>query len=109
MNDAVPERIPQTQPAFSGRPPGPPKITARDLAAWPADEPGKTIYFPDQVVVRDLASSIGVKPFLVVADLLALRQFKNADEEVDFATASIIARNHGYRTPNHFPVAVPEF
>jgi len=49
------------------------------------------------VVVRDLASSIGVKPLKVVADLLALKQFKNSDEEVDFETASIIARKHGDR------------
>jgi translation initiation factor IF-2 len=97
MSEAVPERIPQTQPVFSGRPAGPPKITARDLADWPADEPGKTIYLPDLVVVRDLASAIGVKPFKIVADLLGLEQFKNADEEVDFETASIIARKHGYR------------
>ncbi len=30
-------------------------------------------------------------------DLLDLQQFKNADDEVDFATASIIAEKHGYR------------
>jgi hypothetical protein len=49
------------------------------------------------VVVRDLASAIGLKPLKVVAELLALKHFKNADEEVDFETASIIARKHGYR------------
>jgi translation initiation factor IF-2 len=97
MNDAVPERIPQTQPAFSGRPPGAPEITARNLEDWPPEDPGKAILLPDFVVVRDLASAIGVKPFKIVADLLALEQFKNADEEVDFATASIIARKHGCR------------
>jgi hypothetical protein len=32
-----------------------------------------------------------------VADLLALERFKNADEAIDFETASIIARKHGYR------------
>lgn len=48
-------------------------------------------------MVKDLASAIKVKPFKVVAELLALDQFKNADEEVDFETASIIARKHGYR------------
>lgn len=62
-----------------------------------APERGKTIYLLERVVVRDLASSIGVKPFKIVANLLALEQFKTADEEVDFETASIIARNHGYR------------
>ena len=96
MSDPVPERIPATQPAFSGQPPGPPKITARDLEDQP-DDPGKTIYLLDQVVVRDLASEIGVKPFKIVAELLAMEQFKNADETIDFKTASVIARKHGYR------------
>jgi hypothetical protein len=72
-------------------------MTARGLEDSPPDEPGKTIYLPDLVAVRDLASAIGVKPFKIVADLLGLEQFKNADEEVDFETASIIARNHGYQ------------
>ena|ERR1017187_2639623 len=97
MSDAVPERIPATQPAFSGRPPGPPKITARDLEDSPPDDPDKTIYLLDQVVVRDLASAIGVKPFKIVAELLAMEQFKNADEVIDFETASVIARKHGYQ------------
>ena len=97
MSEPVPERIPQTQPAFSGGPPGPPKITARGLEDWGPDDPDKTIYLPDRVAVRDLASAIGAKPFKIVADLLALKQFKNADEEVDFQTASIIAGKHGYR------------
>jgi translation initiation factor IF-2 len=97
MSDAVPERIPQTQPAFSGRPPGPPKITARGLEDWPPDGPGKRIYLLDHVAVKDLASAIGVKPFKVVAELLALGQFKNGDEDIDFETASVVARNHGCR------------
>jgi len=58
---------------------------------------GKRIYLTELVAVRDLAAAIGVKPFKVVADLLALGTFKNADEEIDFETAARIARQHGYR------------
>ena len=97
MSDSVPEWIPATQPAFSGRPSGPPKITARGQEDSPPDDPGKTLYLLDQVVVRDLASAIEVKPFKIVADLLALERFKNADEAIDFESASVIARKHGYR------------
>ena len=50
-----------------------------------------------------MASAIGVKPFKIVADLLALEQFKNADETIDFKTASVIARKHGYRADNPPP------
>lgn len=58
---------------------------------------GKTIYLLDPVVVRDLASAIQVKPFKVVADLMELRIFRSPDETVDFETAAIVARKHGYR------------
>ena len=96
MSDSVPERTPATQPAFSGRPPRPPKITARDLEDRP-DDPGKRVYLLDPVVVKDLASAIRVKPFKVVADLMQLRIFKSPDDTVDFETAAIVARKHGYR------------
>lgn len=96
MSDALPERIPATQPAFSGRPPGPPQITARDLEDRP-DDPGQRVYLLEPVVVKDLASSIRVKPFKVVDDLMQLRIFKSPDETVAFETAVIIARKHGYR------------
>jgi hypothetical protein len=63
MSDSVPERIPATQFAFSGRPPGPSKIVGRGLEDSSPGDPGKTVYVLDQMVVRDLASAIGVKPF----------------------------------------------
>jgi translation initiation factor IF-2 len=96
MSDAVPERIPATQPAFSGRPPGPPKMTARALEDQP-DDPGKTVYLLEPVVVRDLASALQLKPFKVVADLMELGLFKPPNETIDFETAAIVARRHGYR------------
>jgi translation initiation factor IF-2 len=95
MSDVGEERTPETQPAFSGRPPRPPKITARDLEDQP-DDPGKTVYLPDPVVVKDLASALVMKPFKIVADLIAMGQFRHADETVAFETAWIIARKHGY-------------
>ena len=96
MSDPSEGRTPKTQPSFFGRPPRPPKITARDLEDQP-DDPGKTVYLLDPVVVRDLASAIQVKPFKVVADLMELRIFKSPDETVDFETAAIVVRKHGYR------------
>jgi hypothetical protein len=49
------------------------------------------------VVVRDLASAIHVKPFKVIADLMELKIFKFPHDTVDFQTAAIVARKHGYR------------
>ena len=105
MSDPSEGLTPKTQPSFSGRPPRPPKITARDLEDRP-DDPGKTIYLFEPVVVRDLASAIHVKPFKVVADLMELRIFTFPDDTVDFQTASLIARKHGYRPERPPPGAL---
>ena len=87
---------PSTQPAFSGRPPRPPKVTARGVEDQP-DEPNKVIFLPDPVVVRELAVKLGKKPFEIVADLLDRRIFKNADETIDFGIASEIASSYGFK------------
>jgi translation initiation factor IF-2 len=71
-------------------------MTARDLEDQPGDR-GKTVYLLDTMEVRELASALGMKPFKVIADLLALGQFRRPDETIDFATASEVARKHGYR------------
>jgi translation initiation factor IF-2 len=75
------------------------------LENQPADR-GRTVYLLDPVVVRELASAIQVKPFKVVADLMELRIFRSPDEIVDFETAAIVARKHGYRAERTPPGAL---
>ncbi|HEV2391628.1 MAG TPA: hypothetical protein VG146_04605 [Verrucomicrobiae bacterium] len=93
-----PDKAPETQPAFAGGPPQPPprppKLTSRDLLE--PGEPGKRIFVPDYIEIRDLAELLGVKPFKVVAEVVELRIFKHADEFIDFPTASRIAQKHGF-------------
>ena len=93
-----PERVPDTQPAFSGGPPQPPprppKPTARGLLE--PGEPGKRVFVPDYIEVKELAKLLGLKPFKVVAGMLELGIFKHADELIDFSTAATIAMRHGY-------------
>jgi translation initiation factor IF-2 len=96
MSDPGEGQPPKTQPVFSGRPPRPPRLTARDLEDAPGD-PARTVYLLDTMLVRELASAIQLKPFKVVADLLELNLFKSPDEMIDFDLASRIARKHGYR------------
>ena len=95
MSESGEEGIPQTQPSFSGRPPRPPKITARDLEDQP-DDPDKTIYISEPVVVKELAAKLTLKPFKIVADLLELGEFKYPDDSIDFDTAWLVAKKHGY-------------
>jgi translation initiation factor IF-2 len=93
-----PEKAPDPQPAFSGGPPQPPprppKLTARDLLE--PGEPGKRIFVPNYIEIRDLAELLGLKPFKVVAEVLELRIFKHADEWIDFSTAAIIGNKRGF-------------
>ena len=93
-----PEKAPDTQPAFAGGPPQPPprppKLTARDVLE--PGESGKRIFVPDYIEIRELAELLGVKPFKVVADVLNLRMFKDADDFIDFSTAAKVGRKHGF-------------
>ena len=93
-----PEKAPETQPAFTGGPPQPPprppKLTARDLLE--PGEPGKRIFVPDYIEIRDLAELLGVKPFKVVAEVLELRTFKHADELIEFSTAALVGNKYGF-------------
>ncbi len=93
-----PEKAPETQPAFAGGPPRPPprppKTTARDLLE--PGEPGKRLFVPDYIEIRELAELLGVKPFKVVAEVLNLRMFKHADDFIDFSTAAKIGLKHGF-------------
>jgi hypothetical protein len=73
-----PEKAPETQPASSGGPPQlppkPPKLIARDLLE--PGEPGKRIFVPDYIEVRELAELLGVKPFKVVADVAGVEDIQ---------------------------------
>lgn len=92
-----PEKALITQPACSGGPPAPPprppKLTARDLLD--PGEPERRIFVPDSIAITELAVLLQLKPFKVVADVLALGIFRHADESVDFATAAQVASKHG--------------
>lgn len=94
MNNWRPQNILETQPASVGGPPRPPKKTARDLADDSPQEPH--IDIPDPVAVGDLASALRKKPFKIVADIMRFGVFVNADETVDFETASRVAWKHGF-------------
>jgi hypothetical protein len=94
MSDSRSRKIPKTQPASAGGPPRPPKKTARDLADDSPQEPH--IDIPDPIVVRDLASALRQKPFVIMGDLMKAGQFANANQTVSFDIASEVARKYGF-------------
>ena len=54
------------------------------------------IRITDPVVIGDLVSALGQKPFKIIADVMELAQFQNVNGKVDFETASKIAWKYGY-------------
>ena len=96
MSDSRPHKMPKTQPASSGGPPRPPKKTARGLGDQSPEGPHADL--PDPVVLKDLAVALGQRPFRIVADVLEhAHRFVPAGSEVDFETASKIAKKYGFR------------
>lgn len=55
------------------------------------------------MTVKELATALRIKPFKVIADLMELKHFKTADDNIDFDTASLVARKHGYRPEKPLP------
>lgn len=89
------DQTPETQPAASGAPPKPPKRTARGLEDQPPDD--VPIHIPDPVVVSDLATALGKKPFVIIADLMELGGFFTKKDSVGFRIASKVVRKYGFR------------
>ena len=96
MSDSRPRKTPKTQPASAGGPPRPPKRTARGLSDGLPEEPH--IDIPDPVVLKELASALGQRPFRIVADVMELaRRLVFAGDPLDFETASKIAKKYGFQ------------
>ena len=96
MSDSRSHKRPKTQPASAGGPPRPPKKTARGLGDESAE--GPHIDIPDPVILRELATALGQRPFRIVADVLELGRLVFTGDPVDFETATTIAKKYGYQT-----------
>jgi translation initiation factor IF-2 len=96
MSDSRPGKIPKTQPASAGGPPRPPKKTARGLSDESPE--GPHIDIPDPVILKELATALGQRPFRIVADVLELGRLVFAGDPVDFETATTVAKKYGYQT-----------
>jgi translation initiation factor IF-2 len=97
MSDRKEQRAAQFERATASPTPVPPEPPRSDLNGQAAKTPNKSVYLPDPIAVRDLASALGLKPFKVVADLMKMHLLKSPDDLVDFQTASFVARQNGYQ------------
>jgi len=91
------DKVPKTQPAGAGRPPRPPKKTARGLDdQCPEPVP---VRIPDPITIESLARALARRPFQIVADLMLLEgeMTTNPQKLLGFQTAAKIVRYYGYQ------------
>ena len=69
-------------------------ITAETTEAAETDP--KVIHLKSPIIVRDLAERMGLKPFKLVADLMAMDIFVNQNQTIEADVATKIAEKHGF-------------
>jgi translation initiation factor IF-2 len=57
---------------------------------------GRVIHLKPPVIVRDLADRMGVKPNLLIAELMRMNVFASINQKVDWKQAVIVAEKHGF-------------
>jgi translation initiation factor IF-2 len=110
---------PQAGPASAPpRPPVPPAPAAAPVpAAPPAPPPApavpagpkKTITLKNATSVKELAELLGVKPNLLIAELMKMNILASINERMDIKIAQQVAEKHGFivereKKPEHTPV-----
>jgi translation initiation factor IF-2 len=89
----APPPPPKPKP-LAPQPPPPPPAPA---APWIIDEQGnKVIQMKPPVVVRDLAQRVGVKPHMLLAELMQLNVFANLNETIGEDVAKKICQRYGF-------------
>jgi translation initiation factor IF-2 len=86
-------------------PPSPPEPEApaavaepvvTEAPAEPEAEPQKIIHIKPPIIVKELASQLGLKPHQLIAELMALNIFANVNQTVEPDIATQICQKHGF-------------
>jgi translation initiation factor IF-2 len=84
-------------------PPEPPKpkdapaeVASEEPQAVEAETGKKVIHLKTSITVKDLAPLIGIKPFQVIADLMALQIFANINQTLELDTVAKLCDKHGF-------------
>ena len=99
---ATPEPAPG--PVIAPPAPPPPAPAPVAVAEPPADaapaepeaEPQKIIHIKPPIIVKELASQLGLKPHQLIAELMALNIFANINQTVEPDIATQICQKHGF-------------
>ena len=59
-------------------------------------EPKKILHLKPPIIVKDLADALGLKPFQLIKDLMALQIFANINQTVEADVAARVCELHGF-------------
>jgi len=87
----------QAVPAVPAPQPPPPKV--EELTAdFELSETGeKIVHLKPPIIVKELAEKIGLKPFVVIKDLIAFKVFANPEKAIDVEVAEKVCEKHGFK------------
>lgn len=57
----------------------------------------KVLHLRPPFIVKDLAEKMGIKPFKLIADLIAFKVFVTADKAIEIDVAEKLAEKHGFK------------
>jgi translation initiation factor IF-2 len=69
---------------------------AAALAAEPEEEARNVIHIKPPIIVKQLATELGLKPHQVIAELMSFNIFANINQTIEPDIASKIAESHGF-------------
>jgi translation initiation factor IF-2 len=89
-------------PATPAEPPGGPStaqqdgVVAPEETAEPEGEPQNVIHIKPPIIVKQLATELGLKPHQLIAELMTFNIFANINQTIEPDIASKIAESHGF-------------
>jgi translation initiation factor IF-2 len=95
------DKLPPLEVASPAEPKAEPLATAPDRVAAPpepapAEEAQKVIHIKPPIVVKQLATELGLKPHQLIAELMTFNIFANINQTIEPDVAAKIAENHGF-------------
>jgi translation initiation factor IF-2 len=91
---------PPTAPPKKPEPPPPAPPTdgaaAVETPATEAEAPANVIHIKPPIIVKQLATELGLKPHQLIAELMAFNIFANINQTIEPDIASKIAESHGF-------------
>ena len=74
----------------------PPALTTVQAATITEEDGVKIIHLKPPIIVRDFATTLGLKPFKLISELMEAGIFASINQSIDEAVAAKVAEKHGF-------------